>query len=55
MIGPDQTPTGSSPFLPPEWPEWNIWGRIAYVVTLVALLYGAWVGANWMADALFGP
>jgi len=39
--------------LPPDWREWNIWGRLAYVVTFVTLMSAATWGAKALVRLIF--
>lgn len=38
-----------------EWADWNLWGRLTYLVILGGLMFPIWLAANWIADLLFGP
>lgn len=33
---------------PPEWGEWNIWGRLAYLVVLIGIVSAAHFTARWL-------
>lgn len=33
---------------PPEWDEWNVWGRLAYAVVLVGGMSAVYAFAKWL-------
>lgn len=37
-------------FTPPEWFDWNLWGRLAYLVVFVGLMIPVYWAANIFAD-----
>lgn len=40
-------------FTPPEWFDWNIFGKIAYVVVFVGLMIPVTMFAEWLARVIF--
>lgn len=40
-------------FTPPEWFDWNAFGRLAYVVVFVGLMAPVVVFAKWLSSLLF--
>jgi hypothetical protein len=40
------------PLTPPEWDEWNLWGKLAYAVTLLAALMALHWLAGWLRSLL---
>ena len=37
-------------FTPPEWFDWNLWGRLAYFVVFVGLMIPVYWVANLFAE-----
>lgn len=42
-------------FTPPEWREWNLWGKLAYLIVFAAIMAPVMWIAPKVADAIFGP
>jgi len=40
-------------FTPPEWADWNLFGKAAYFVIFVGIMYPVVLFADWLSSALF--